>query len=128
MRTNYRIERVKELLKHEIDDIIRGRLKDPRVSGFITVTDVEVSRDLRHARVFVSVLGPSEKKNEVLEGLTSASGFVRSELGRRVRIKFIPEVIFELDHTLEEADKVLRLINQVVKERKEGSGGVEQGC
>lgn len=128
MRTNYRIERVKELLKHEIDDIIRGRLKDPRVSGFITVTDVEVSRDLRHAKVFVSVLGPSEKKNEVLEGLTSASGFVRSELGRRVRIKFIPEVIFELDHTLEEADKVLRLINQVVKERKEGSGGVEQGC
>ena len=78
MRTSYRIERVRELLKQEIDDIIRNRLKDPRVSGFITVTDVEVSRDLRHAKVFVSVLGPAEKQSEVIEGLTSASGFVRS--------------------------------------------------
>ena len=135
MRTSHRVERVRELLKQEVDDIIRNRLKDPRVSGFITVTDVEVSRDLRHAKVFVSVLGPPEKQSEVIEGLTNASGFVRSELGRRLRMKFIPEVVFELDHTLEEADRVLRLIDQVAKERRERegaegeeSGGVGRGC
>lgn len=104
-----RLERVAELLKSEISDILRDRLRDPRI-GFVTITDVEVSKDLRHASVFVSIYGDKEAQKRTLEGLDSAANFVRAELARRISLKFIPQLVFRFDPSVEHADRIARLL------------------
>ncbi|MGE5484251.1 MAG: 30S ribosome-binding factor RbfA [Ignavibacteriales bacterium] len=109
--------RVAEAIKEEISDIIHHEIKDPRV-GFASITSVEVSRDLRHAKVFVSVLGGESEKTETIKGLESASGFIRSELGRRVRLHHTPEILFRLDESIERAARIARIIHEQEGERK----------
>ena len=103
--------RIAEAMKEEISDIIHREVKDPRI-GFASVTGVEVSGDLRHARVFVSVLGDEQQKLDTIRGLQSAVGFVRSELGRRIRMRHTPEIIFKLDESIERGIRVSRLIDE----------------
>ncbi|NPV71275.1 MAG: 30S ribosome-binding factor RbfA [Firmicutes bacterium] len=103
--------RVAEAMKEEISDIIHNHLKDPRI-GFASITGVEVSGDLRHARVFVSVLGDDRQKQDTLRGLESAVGFVRSEIGKRIRMRHTPEIVFKLDESIERGIRVSRLIDQ----------------
>jgi len=100
-----------------ISDILR-RLKDPRI-GFVSITEVEVSPDLRHARVFVSVMGDANERKEALTGLNNASGFVRHELSNSIRLRHIPDIHFRLDDSLERGAHLISLINQVNKADEE---------
>ena len=115
---NYkRIDRIGDQIRVEISDIIARRLNDPRI-GFVTITAVEVSEDLRHARVFVSVYGDEKVKIQTMKGLDSASGFIRGEVGHRLRIKFIPDITFKLDTSMEKAEHVLGILEEIEKEDK----------
>ena len=107
-----RQRRVQELLVQEISDIIRRELKDPKI-GFVTITDAEVSPDLRHARVFFSVLGEPEQRVETGRILNRAAGFIRGEFGRRAQIRFTPEIRFEYDPSAERGTRITQLIDQV---------------
>ncbi len=108
--SGYRLQRVQNLLLEATSDIIR-RLKDPRV-GFVSVTEVEVSPDLRHARIYVSVMGNEEERQGTLEALNKASGFVRHALSEQVRLRHIPDVHFRLDQSLEHGAHIIDLINK----------------
>jgi ribosome-binding factor A len=117
-----RSERVGDLIKREIGEIIERRLKDPRI-GFATVTAVEVSEDLRHARVFVSVFGDQRVHEETERGLSSAKFFVQGEIGRRLRLKYTPELSFQLDRSLERGlriDKIIKTLQEGRDEKPEG--------
>lgn len=114
MATNRRVERVAELIRREISQMLVSDIKDERVGmGMVSVTDVDVSGDLQHAKVFVSIYGSDEARQETMEGLRSATGFVRSELGKRVRLRRTPEVLFVEDRGIERGSRVLSLINQL---------------
>jgi len=118
MATNRRVARVAELIKREVSQMLLSGIKDDRVgAGMVSVTDVNVSGDLQHAKIFVSIYGTAEAKAETMAGLKSATGFVRSELGQRVRLRRTPEVIFLEDASLERGDKVLNLLSQLSYER-----------
>lgn len=117
--TSPRIARLRELFKEEASVILHRDLKDPRV-GFVSVTDVELSPDLRHAKIFVSILGDPEAKAKTMEGLASAQGFVRTELARRIRLRHIPQVVFRQDDSIEHGARVNRLLRDVVEGRKSG--------
>lgn len=122
----HRSTRVADAIKDEVASILLFKLKDVRVpSERVSVTKVEVTGDLRHATVFVSVLGNEEQQDEVLEGLQSARGFVRSEIGRNVQLRATPEVHFKLDHSLEHGANILALINKISAEREERDGAAE---
>lgn len=92
--------------------MLQREIKDPRI-GFATVTDVEVSSDLRHAKIFVSPLGDEESARQTMEGLESAKGYIRTELGRRVRLRFTPEISFAIDRSIEYGVRLTRLIDEV---------------
>src|SRR6056297_755404 len=109
---NKRAIRVGELLKEEISQIVLREMKDPRI-GFVSVTDVEVSGDLRHAKVFISVYGSDKEKEETLEGLQQAQGFVRKLVGERVKIHHIPEIIFRYDDSIENGVHISKLIKDL---------------
>ena len=120
MPNNRRVERVASLIKREISQMVMLDIKDDRVgAGMVSVTDVDVSGDLQHAKVFVSIYGTDEAKAETMEGLKAATGFVRSELGQRLRLRRTPEIIFKEDLGVERGTKVLSLINQLSQERAE---------
>ena len=107
-----RSERVQELILEEISKLIQRGLKDPRI-GFATVTRVEVSNNLKHARVYVSVMGTDEEKNETLIGLINARGYIRNSLGKNLYMKFIPELEFKLDENANHAEKISRILNEL---------------
>lgn len=109
-----RTEKLREFIKEQVGQIIQQQLKDPRI-GFVSVTDAEVSMDLRHARVFVSVLGDEDAKAATMEGLHSAQGYIRGELGRRLQMRFTPEIAFELDDSIERGTRVMSLIRDVTE-------------
>lgn len=101
-------------MKQEIADILMRKIKDPRI-GFVTVTDVDMSDDLKNAKVFVSVYGGD--KIETLKGLKSAAPFVRGELGRRMRLRVVPEILFRFDSTVEHGAHIMELLREI--EQKE---------
>jgi ribosome-binding factor A len=118
MATGRRISRVAELIKREVSQMLLHDIKDERVgSGMISVTDVDVSGDLQHAKIFVSIYGTEEAKVATMEGLQSATGYVRSQLGKRVNLRRTPEVIFVEDASLERGMRVLSLIEKLSSER-----------
>ncbi len=112
--------RVGDLIKRELALMLLREIKDPRVQGMVTVMEVSVSKDLRNAKVLVSVAGGDEEKCGALEGLTRAAGFIRRTLGRRLDIKRVPQLRFELDRSLDYQEEIQRLINGL---HTGGSGG-----
>lgn len=104
--------KVESLIKAEISDIICRKIQDPRI-GFTTITSVEVSKDLRLAKVFVSIYGSEEDKKKALEGLISASKFVHNELRKRMRIKIIPEIVFKIDTSIEYGIHMAKVIDEL---------------
>ncbi|HET7521912.1 MAG TPA: 30S ribosome-binding factor RbfA [Bacillales bacterium] len=110
--SNVRTNRIAEQMKKELGDIIGRKLKDPRI-GFVTVTDVEVTGDLQQAKVFLSVLGDNEGKEETLEGLEKAKGFIRSEIGSRIRLRKVPELEFRWDRSLEHGARIEELLHDI---------------
>lgn len=112
--SNVRANRVAEQMKKDLGDIISQKVKDPRI-GFLTITDVDVTNDLQQAKVYVSVLGEEEEKEQTLLALDKASGFIRSEIGKRIRLKKTPEISFLFDEAFEygsKIDAILRDLNR----------------
>src|SRR5690554_4327830 len=116
---NQRSKRLAELIKEEISDILLREVKDPRI-GFVSVTDVEVSTDLRHANVYISVYGGDEEREKSMEGLEKANGYIRKLLGERITVYHTPEILFRYDNSLEYGAHISRLLEKVKKKSNEG--------
>ena len=114
----YRVERLNSFLRQEISDLIQRYVKDPRLGTFVSITAVEITKDMRYAKVFISRYGTDLEKADTIKALESASGYIRHELGERMKTRRIPELSFRLDNTMEKADKVLRIIDEIVSEEK----------
>jgi ribosome-binding factor A len=110
---NRRADRVAEAIRVEIATFLTEGVKDPRVIGFVTVTGVDVTQDLRHARVYVSVMGSDSERAATLDGLSSLSAHLRSRLARSLRLRFAPEIEFRYDPTVERAARIDALLTQV---------------
>ena len=115
--SNMRAERVGEQMKQEIMDIVYNKVKDPRV-GFLTITDVELTNDLSHAKVYLTVLGSNKEIDNTFKALEKAKGFIKSELGSRMRLRIIPDLTFEYDKSIEYGNKIERMIQDLHKEDK----------
>lgn len=113
----FRVGRVSEQIKKELSQILQMELKDPRI-GFVTVTGVDVTNDLSQATVYLSVLGDDSQKEETLKALAKAQGFIRSELGRRVRLRHTPELIFKFDTSIEYGSRIEQLLAQLNREEQ----------
>ena len=109
-----RTRRIAEQIQRELADVIRTGLKDPRVTGFITITDVEVSQDQSHAKVFFTILGDESKVEETAQGLKRAAGFLRTQLAQRMQLRTVPTLDFKYDASVERGMKLSRLIDQAV--------------
>lgn len=108
-----RAERVSNLIRQEISSLLQQQVNDPRLNSLISITNVSTSSDLRHTKVFVSVLGDEIDKGEMLQGFAAASGFFRRELGSRLRLRYIPELSFHLDNSIERGAGIIKLIEQI---------------
>lgn len=108
----HRSNRLAETLKEEISILIREDLKDPRI-GFVTVTSVEVADDLGHAKVYVSVLGDAQAGKDSMDALKRAAGYVRSEIGKRIRLRHVPEIVFKYDTSIEHGAHIAQLLRGV---------------
>jgi ribosome-binding factor A len=111
----HRHERVAEEIRHEVSAMLAGELKDPRLASLVTVTEVRVTPDLKHARVFVSVMGTDAEQASTLAGLAAAAGYVRHELTERLQMRRAPEVHFLLDRTEEYGQYIEELLRQTKK-------------
>lgn len=109
---SFRPERLAEAIKKEISELLREELKDPRI-GFVSITSVEVSKDLRYANVFVSVFGEPAQQKASIEALQKAHGFIRGELGRRIRLRYTPEITFKLDQSISHGSRIIALMEEV---------------
>ena len=126
MAKQLRIEKLQELIKQEMSKMLLKELKDPRI-GFVTVTGVEMTGDLREAKIFVSVLGGAEQLKSSLEGLNSALGFIRREIGQRIRLRFTPEISFAPDTSLDYADHIQKLLLQVEGDKPDVDNAQRRG-
>ncbi|WP_153123782.1 30S ribosome-binding factor RbfA [Peribacillus tepidiphilus] len=120
-----RANRVGEQMKKELTDIIGRKIKDPRI-GFVTVTDVRVTGDLQQATVYISVLGNEEQKQNTLIGLAKAKGFIRSEIGQRIRLRKTPEISFEFDESIDYGNRIETLLHQLNLEKEEKNSNNEE--
>ncbi|MGS4143059.1 30S ribosome-binding factor RbfA [Staphylococcus pseudintermedius] len=109
---NMRAERVGEQMKKELMDIINNKLKDPRV-GFLTITDVQPTNDLSLAKVYLTVLGSDKERENTFKGLEKAKGFIKSEIGQRMRLRIVPDLQFEYDESIEYVNRIERLIQDL---------------
>ena len=109
-----RTRRIAEQIQRELADVIRTQLKDPRVTSFITITDVEVSQDQSHAKVFFTFLGDAGKVEETTAGLKRAGGFLRTQLAQRMQLRTVPTLEFKYDASVERGMKLSRLIDEAV--------------
>lgn len=110
--TRVRVGRVGEQIKKELSLIVQSEFKDPRV-GFITITGVEVTNDLSQAKVYVSVMGSADNKEETLKALVRGSGFLRAELGKRIRLRKIPDLIFKFDTSIDYGSRIEHLLGEI---------------
>ncbi|MEI4768533.1 30S ribosome-binding factor RbfA [Psychrobacillus sp. FJAT-51614] len=113
-----RANRVAEQMKKELGEIIVRKLKDPRI-GFVTVTDVEVTGDLQQATIYLTVLGGETKRDETLKALEKAKGFIRSEIGHRIRLRITPELLFKFDESAAYGNRIDDLLREINKSSDE---------
>ncbi|MGH7700988.1 MAG: 30S ribosome-binding factor RbfA [Gemmatimonadales bacterium] len=125
-RPSFRPERVGELIRAEVAAFLTSGARDPRI-GFVTVTGVEVTADLAHARVRVSVMGPDEEKARTLEGLDSAARHLRTRLARTLRLRLAPELHFALDRGVEHAARIERVLSELKRGRAPDPGDADEG-
>jgi len=113
-----RPERVQEAIRQEISLIVQGEMKDPRI-GFITITKVDLTKDLRYARIYFSVLGKSSDKNKALKGLNSAKGYIKGLIADRIKLRYTPEISFVIDTALEHTQNIYDILNKIEKSKEE---------
>jgi ribosome-binding factor A len=118
-----RSEKVADLIQKEVSQMLVRSIKDPRI-GFVTITRVTVSEDCRFAKIYFSVAGSPEERERSMKGLESAKGYVRKELGRRIRLRYTPEIMFQFDPSIEYAIHMEELI-QGIHLKREADGGEE---
>lgn len=109
----YRSGRINEEMKREISSIIQKDIRDPRLSAMISVTNVDVTKDLKYAKVYVSIFGSEESKKTTFEALKSSSGFIRREVGHRINLRCTPEILIELDNTIEQGMHIDALLHKI---------------
>jgi ribosome-binding factor A len=114
-----RLDRLNSLLKEVISDVIRKDIKNPHLTSLITITDVEITKDLQHAKVFVSVIGTKEEKKQTLLILQSASSFIRVSASKQVVMRYFPDLVFHLDESVEKQMHIEDIISKIQKERNE---------
>jgi ribosome-binding factor A len=117
-----RVERVQEAIRQEISVIAQNEIKDPRI-GFLTITKVVLTKDLRHASVYFSVLGESKDKHLALKGLNSAKGYIRGLLSEKIKLRFMPELVFKIDESISRANEIFEILNKIREEKKEKEDG-----
>jgi len=110
---NSRGERIRKALIKELSDVIQHKVKDPRLKGIISVTDVELSPDNKYAKAYVSIFGADDAKEEVMEAILDSTSFIRGEISRRIRLRFTPELRFYLDESLEKGRRITDLIDKI---------------
>lgn len=108
-----RAEKVRKALMREVSSLLQRNVKDPRISGIVSVTDVELSTDCRYAKVFVSIFGSEEEQQKTMTALESSTGYIRCELGKRIQLRFTPEIKFLIDNSLERGARVSNLLEQI---------------
>jgi ribosome-binding factor A len=121
MATNRRPDRVAEAIREEVARFLNEKAKDPRITGMVTVTAVEVTRDLRTAKVFVSVLGDADRE-KTFEGLDSLAGHLRSRIGKTLGLRSAPEILFRHDESVARAARIDALLSQIKENRPDGDG------
>jgi ribosome-binding factor A len=121
-----RVARLNEQLKRELTALLQFEVRDPRI-GMVTITDVEVSPDLYHARVYYTLLGGPDERARALEGLRAAAGFLRTEIGRRMHIRRTPELHFALDETLDHAARIEQLLREARGDSPRAADGDSDG-
>ena len=117
-----RQKQVNHAIRREISELLARHINDPRISGIFSVTEVDISPDLTQAKVFISVMGSDQEKGELFDGLAAASGFLRRELGNRLKMRYIPKLIFEMDDSIERADRLFQLIDQTIDDSPDQQG------
>jgi len=115
--TKQRPERVQEALRQEISRIVQNEVRDSRI-GFITITKVVLTKDLRHATVYFSILGENKDKTLALKGLNSAKGYIKNLIGDRIKLRFMPEIIFRIDESLAYTQEIYDLLERIKSEKK----------
>ena len=119
MTKGHRVERVAALIRRELSQLLINGIRDERIHrSMVTITKVEVSKDLQHCKIFVSIYGEESHKNLVMSGLDSASSFLKGELGRKLQLRRVPEIVFQLDRGLEKGTSVLTLLERLNHERE----------
>jgi ribosome-binding factor A len=118
---NHRHERVGEEIAHEINAMLAGELKDPRLEGSVVVSEVRVQEDMKHARVFVSMRGTAKEQNDAIKALEHASGFIRRELVERLQLRRVPDLHFTLDHSQEYSERIEQLLKEMKKDKPKAS-------
>ena len=113
---SHRLARINSLIRQELSDLLRREVKDPRLSGMITITRVETAADIKYSRVFVSALAEKEEQESILKSLSSAAGFFRSELAKNLDLRHTPELEFRWDNSIEHGARVLELLDQVKRQ------------
>ena len=126
MNSYQRIDRISEEDRREVDSIIREELGDPRIGGTFSLTRAEVSGDLRYAKIYVSVL-EDDRRDELMEALKSAKGFIRRSLGKRMIIRYSPELIFISDKNIEYGVHIAKVLADTIKPEKNADEGVQDG-
>jgi len=122
-----RTERLNHLIQRELSDLLRKHINDPRLNGLISVTGVEISKDLQNATVSISALGDNIDREAVLKGFKSAAGFLRRELAHRLNIRVTPVLSFEFDDSIERGVKLVTLIDSVAtRDTKDGADGLKR--
>ena len=113
--TNHRHERVAEEIAHEINAMLAGELRDPRLEGSVIASEVRVQPDMKHARVFINVKGTNQEQADAIKALEHAAGFIRRELGERLQLRRLPELHFALDLSQEQAERIEQLLREMRK-------------
>jgi ribosome-binding factor A len=113
MADNRRADRVAAAIREQVATFLTEGVKDPRIVGFVTVTGVDVTNDLRHAKVYVSIMGTDEERQRTFEGLESVAAHVRARLAKSLRLRFAPEIVFRNDPSIERAARIETLLNQL---------------
>ena len=111
-----RTSRLNEEIRKIISTIIQNELKDPRIPMITSITHVDVTKDLKYAKVYVSVYGDDEQKSKCIEGLKSAAGFIRKEIGSKIKIRYVPELVFEIDNSIEHGLHISQILEEIKKE------------
>jgi len=117
-----RPERIQEAIRQEVSIIVQSQIKDPRI-GFITITKVELTKDLRYARIYFSVLGKGSDKNKALKGLNSAKGYIKGLVADKIKLRFVPEIAFVIDNSLEHTQHIYDILNGIKKPKEEADNG-----